>query len=337
MALVYNSELGIFVDTPAPPIIHRFEFIQSSSFYQGDSGLLQWDVENADHIYINDEEQNSNNKLIQFESSGQISLKLIAKNADGTAERTVSIDVLKRPAFIVHSSALVLHEGLNEKITFNWKIENSIKLILHYDGTIEELPLEGSISLVPSEDTQYDFEASGIDGCRVFHHIIPVKIRKAAKIDFKANRIFSYPNLPIRLSWDVENAESVYIDGVGERPTNGSLTVTPGIDTTYILRVKDAFGEEQRTLTVKMLPLPVITQILVPNPKIEENLAISYKTPQFEAIVPVPTFESSLVKLTAPKIPSLRLSSHFVHPIAKKDKRGFRKPFKTLYSYFFGK
>lgn len=337
MALVYNEQTGNFDDIPIPPIIRSFVLEESEPFYQGDSVTFNWQIDDTNHVYFNDEELEDSQITVKLNEIGQQSFILKTTNSDGISERTISIEVLQCPEFNINTSSTVLREGLNESVLFHWEIKNAQSLQLHHDDSIENLPLEGELSFKPTSDTKFDFEAEGTSGNRKFHHIIPIIIRKASQIKFKASRLFSYPNLPIRLSWDVENAESVYIDGIGERPTNGSLTVTPGMDTTYILRVKDAFGEEQRALTVRMLPLPVITQLFVPNPKLEENLAISYKTPQFEAIVPVPTFESSLVKLSAPQIPSLRLSSHFVYPIAKKEKRRFRNPFKTLFSYFFRK
>ena len=85
-----------------------------------------------------------------------------------------------------------------------------------------------------------------------------------------------------------------------------------------------------------MLPLPVIKQILVPTPKVDETFDISYKTPQFNANISVPTFESTLVKLNLPNIPQLK-DSFFVSPIATQKKKRIKNPFKSLYAYFFRK
>lgn len=336
MALVYNETTGNFDDIQAPPIIRYYRIQENLPFYQGDSVTLTWQIDAANHIFIDDEEQHGNSLEVSLDTVGQKKFKLRATNSDGTAEREITLEVLPCPKFEIHPSATVLHMGRNENVVFRWTIENArdIKLISRNDCT--EISESGEATFSPIEDTQFTFEAKGMEGNRVFRHIIPIKIREAARIEFKVNRQFSYPNLPIILSWNVENCVAVAIDDFGEQPSQGALEVTPGVDTTYVIRVHDAFGEERRTITVRMLPLPVIKQILVPTPKVDETFDISYKTPQFAANISVPTFESSLVKLDLPNVPQLK-DSFFVRPISPKKKKRINNPFKSLYAYFFRK
>ena len=61
-----------------------------------------------------------------------------------------------------------------------------------------------------------------------------------------------------------------------------------------------------------MLPVPVVKSILMPTPNIDRELGIQYKTPRFEIIQEIPSFESTFVKLDVPKIPSLKQSGWFV-------------------------
>lgn len=336
MALVYNEETGNFDDIQVPPIIRYCRLQEPMPFFQGDSVTLTWQIDGANHIFIDEVEQQGNSLEFTLESVGTKQFKVRATNSDGTAERVVTLEVLPCPKFEIHSSATVLHKGRNENVVFRWTIENArdIKLISGNERT--ELTETGEATFSPIEDTQFTFEAKGLEGNRVFRHIIPIKIREAARIDFKVNRQFSYPNLPIILSWNVENCVAVTIDDFGEQPSQGELEVTPGVDTTYVIRVQDAFGEERRTLTVRMLPLPVIKQILVPTPKINETFDISYLTPQFNVNISVPTFESTLVKLDLPDVPQLK-NSFFVRPISSEKKKRIKNPFKSLYAYFFRK
>lgn len=336
MALVYNEQTGNFDDIQAPPIIRYCRLQESVPFFQGDSVTLTWQIDDANHIFVDDEEQNGNSLEVTLDSVGSKQFKVRATNSDGTAEKTITLEVLPCPKFEIHPSATVLHKGRNENVVFRWTIENArdIKLISGNENTA--ITESGEAAFTPIEDTKFVFEAKGLEGSRVFRHIIPIKIREAARIDFKVSRQFSYPNLPIVLSWNVENCIAVTIDDFGEKPTQGQLEVTPGVDTTYVIRVQDAFGEERRTITVRMLPLPVIKQILVPTPKVDESFDISYNTPQFNANIPVPTFETSLVKLSLPDIPRLK-DSYFVRPISSEKKKQIKNPFKSLYAYFFGK
>lgn len=336
MALVYNETTGNFDDIQAPPIIRYFRLQESVPFFQGDSVNLTWQIDGANHIFIDDEEQNDNSLEVSLDYVGTKQFKVRATNSDGSAERIVTLEVLPCPKFAIHPSATVLHKGRNESVIFRWNIDNArnIKIINGREST--EIAESGEATFSPIDDTRFVFEAKGLEGNRVFRHIIPIKIREASRISFKVNRQFSYPNLPIILSWKVENCETVTIDNFGEQQSTGELEVTPGVDTTYVIRVKDAFGEEHRSITVRMLPLPVIKQILVPTPNVEESFDISYKTPQFNANISVPTFETSLVKLSLPNIPRLK-DSFFVRPISSKKKKRIKNPFKSLYSYFFSK
>lgn len=292
----------------------------------------------AQIMYFDGEEQTESNITMQLSEAGQRQFKLKATNADGVSEKTIVIEAVKCPVFSINTSTSVLHKGRNESLVFRFSVENAKSLKLRYENKVENLPLSGEITFTPMEDIRFDFEAEGLEGGRTFHHIIPIQVREATKVNFKANRQFSYPNLPIKLSWSVENAANVSIDDFGDQPNEGSIEVTPGVDTTYVLRVNDAFGVTQRSITVRMLPIPVIEQLLVPAPRIEEDLAITYKPPQFKTIVPVLTFETPLIKIDLPKVPALKTSPFFVHKIENRKEKGhFRNPFKSLHSYFFRK
>lgn len=60
----------------------------------------------------------------------------------------------------------------------------------------------------------------------------------------------------------------------------GSKVVTIDEDTTYTLKVEDEFGVKEKTIKVKILPLPVIKSILVPTPKIENTVNVHQYVPK---------------------------------------------------------
>ena len=222
----------------------------------------------------------------------------------------------------------------DEQFQIKWTSEGVDMIEVSGYGKVK---LNGTLNLKLSDSKDINFNLFSKNGYNLKRTIHIKVIKRAIIKEFKADRQFSYPNLPIKLSWEVENATAISIDNFRINKNKGSFDVNPGKDTTYTLKAKDKFGNIEQTLTINMLPLPAIKSILVPVPQIEENLAIAYTPPKFEAMVPVPTFESSLVRLDVPQIPNLRTSSYFVHQIQKRKKRKFKNPFKTLYSYFFGK
>lgn len=336
MALVYNETTGNFDDIQAPPIIRYCRLQESVPFFYGDTVTLIWQIDGANHIFIDEEEQNGNSLAVTLDSVGIKQFKIKATNSDGIAERVVTLEVLPCPKFEIRPSAVVLHKGRNENVVFRWTIENARDIKLISGNGTTEITESGEATFSPIDDTLFTFEAKGLEGNRVFRHIIPITIREAAQIEFKINRQFSYPNLPLILSWNVQNCIAVTIDHFGEQPSQGHLEVTPGVDTTFVIRVQDAFGEKVRTITVRMLPLPVIKQILVPSPKIDETYNISYIAPKFDSSITIPIFESALLKLEIPKVPQLR-DSFFVRPISSEKKNRIKNPFKSLYAYFFRK
>jgi hypothetical protein len=336
MALVYNEATGNFDDVQSPPIIRFFKIAESLPFYVGDNITIQWQVDEANHTYIDDEEVAENSKSIKLETAGHHTIKLKATNADGIAERDIILNAVKCPTFEINASSTVLHKNRNENVVFRWAVTDASHLRIIKDNNSIEVPLIGELQESPQEDQLYVFEATGLEGNRKFEHRINIRVCEASSANFKASRLFSYPNLPIKLSWEVANADSVSLDGIGEQPLIGTLEVTPGTDQTYKLRVNDPFGEHIHTLTIRMLPLPVIKELWVPAPKIDENLAISYNPPQLGLKVKVPTFDSPLIRVNLPKIPALSQSPFYVQ-LDKKTKKEHWNPIKSLFSYFFDK
>ena len=155
-------------------------------FYQGDSVTLTWQIDGANHIFIDEEEQTGNSLEVTLDYVGTKQFKVRATNSDGIAECVIALEVLPCPKFAIHPSATVLHKGRNENVVFRWTIENArdIKLICGNETT--EISDSGEATFSPINDTQFVFESKGIEGNRIFRHIIPIKIREAARIDFRA-------------------------------------------------------------------------------------------------------------------------------------------------------
>jgi hypothetical protein len=336
MALIYNETTGDFDDIPSPPIIRFFKIVESVPFYIGDNITIKWQIDDANHIYIDGEEISGNSKSIRLDCAGRRTIKLKATNADGIAERDIVLNAVKCPTFEINASPTVLHKNRNENVVFRWAVTDASHLRIIKGNNPIEVPLTGELQESPQENQLYVFEATGLEGNRKFEHRISIRVCEVSTVKFKADRLFSYPNLPIKLSWNVTNADSVSLDGIGEQPLIGTLEVTPGTDQTYTLRVNDPFGEHIHTLTIRMLPLPVIKELWVPAPKIDENLAISYNPPQLGLKVKVPTFDSPLIRVNLPKIPALSQSPFYVQ-LDKKTKKEHWNPIKSLFSYFFDK
>jgi hypothetical protein len=61
------------------------------------------------------------------------------------------------------------------------------------------------------------------------------------------------------LTWTTSNATAVTIDhGIGAKPVNGSITVSPAATTTYLLTATGTGGSKTATTTVTIAPAPTI-------------------------------------------------------------------------------
>ena len=126
-----------------------------------------------------------------------------------------------------------------------------------------------------------------------------------AVVEFKANKNFSYPQLPVVLSWDVKNALKVELDDLGEIPINGTKIVEPTRNTVYRLYVTDEFGITAHDVDIRMFPLPQVKTLLVPTPKLENNLSITVQQPRINAEVKFPQINIKFANMEIPYVPSL--------------------------------
>ena len=121
----------------------------------------------------------------------------------------------------------------------------------------------------------------------------------------RLNKNFSYPQLPIVLSWEVKNALKVELDDLGEMPHAGTKIVEPTRNTIYRLYVTDEFGITAYNVDIRMFPLPQVKSLLVPTPKLENNLNITVQQPRINADVKFPQISISFANMEIPFVPSL--------------------------------
>ena len=258
-----------------------------------------------------------------------------SKNKKALASKSPTSSIYNFPVPKIDVQApSVIHRG--EVTVLKWEIHDAVMVILHYDGKAQTVAHTGELKIHPTKFTSYEFEVIGSDGVSIFHPVT-VSFEEPAKIiKFEANRDFSFPNIPVTLSWRVDNAKFVSIDNLGEQPSSGSINVTSGVDTTYILRVADAFGEQSCAITIYILPLPIVNA-RIPAPNINMRLNTRYITPRCETNIIVPTFESTLINIKKPNIPKLKQIQLNVKDIYKNNKANAVKPIQTLFTYFFCK
>ena len=103
-------------------------------------------------------------------------------------------------------------------------------------------------------------------------------------LSFQANKDVVLEGVEVEFSWVVENAVSVRIEPeIGNVSTNGKHSFKPK-NQTYKLIAQGHFESSEKLLDLKLFPTPLIQSILVPAPKISEELKIKIELPQFPNI-----------------------------------------------------
>lgn len=219
----------------------------------------------------------------------------------------------------------------DETFVIKWK-SNGVKTIeiLEYG----KVRLHDSLKLKLTGNKTISFEIISNSGFKSKKTIIINVAHKAVINEFKADKLFTYEDIPVRLSWNCSNAKKVEIQTLGLQNQEGSVLVAPKTETTYTLCVEDAFGTQIRSLTIKILPLPVIKQLWVPTPNINKNIGIIYHAPKFNLSIPIPSFDTILNKIDLPKIPQFGKSSSYFHNIKAYRTSSTKHFFQSLFSIF---
>ena len=240
-----------------------------------------------------------------WENTGLRTFELVATNSCGETRKRFNISVIDKPQFDIQCSKLKLRKGKGEICEIKWEIRFAHEVYLSYKDIKEKVSSADSLRVSPEETTEYVFEALAIDNKTAFIEPVSIGVFDEAEVEFKANKNFSYPQLPIVLSWEVKNALKVELDDLGEMPHTGTKIVEPTRNTIYRLYVTDEFGITAYNVDIRMFPLPQVKSILVPTPNIVNNMSITIQQPRYNVDVKLPQIDIGWVTAEIPKVPSL--------------------------------
>lgn len=219
---------------------------------------------------------------------------------------------------------------IDETFVIKWQSEG-VKTIEVSD--CGKVGLHDSLKLKLSTNKTISFKLISESGFRS-KKTITINVAHRAVIDeFKADKLFTYDDVPVKISWNCSHAKCVEIKTIGQQTQKGSIVVTPKSETTYTLCVEDDFGIQTQSLTIKILPLPVIKQLWVPAPNINKNVGIIYHAPKFNLSIPTPSFDTVLSKIELPNIPRLNSTPYFKN-LDSFTSYKTKKIFQSLFSFF---
>jgi len=280
----YKDWQAVLKSIQLPPVI-KFLSISKNEIIEGESITIAWNSENAISVEIDNVSGvlgAIDKKIIKPKSTASFKIKF--KGYYGEVSETIDIKVIPAPKFkVLKSDNHKIKKG--DSTSLVWEIENSINAKL---SGVEMNPVSishyGNQIIKPDTTTTYKFEVTALDGKTNFEKFITVEVFEEGKITFfKADRQFVFPTIPVTLSWEVQNALKVEIEGIGDFQLSGQTIVQPTIDTTYKLIVTDNFDTITVKLQVKMLPLPVIEKLIINTPILHSHSNINITVADFSS------------------------------------------------------
>lgn len=309
MYLVYNEQTGDFEEKlyKDPPELSFSMTNNGSSVFKGDKVHLIWSVKDAEKVTLDGVEIADQifSQDMLCENTGLRDFVLIASNPFGETRRVLSVSVIDKPSFDITCSKAKLRRGKNETCELRWNIRFAHSVTLTTPDGKESVESSGMRILSPSETETLKFDALAIDNSTTFSEEVTIGVYEESIVQFGVDKEYSFPQLPIVLSWKVEHAQSIELEGYGEQSAEGFLIVEPTKTSTYKLIVNDEFGEKAYEKLVQMLPLPFIKSIMAPMPNFVSNMSLAIQQPRYNVDVKIPEINIDWIKVEVPKVPSL--------------------------------
>ena len=291
-------------ETHAPKIVD----FQYDKVLSGKPIRIKWKTEHCESVsiyYKGETIDVSEIDTYDIDTPDERDISFLLSNSK-TTTRTVNftMDFIDRPSISFSSDKSKLKSGCKEWAILSWNIENARKAYLLIADNKTEIPLIGKQTVNPDVTTDYIIEALALDEESSFREELQIGVFKECTVEFKADKYYIFPTIPVTLSWKVTNAKSIELNAESvER--EGAKVVEPEKATAYILRADDEFGFKEKRIDIQMLPVPQVKTLLVPAPKKTNNLAVNIKQPRYNVSVKFPHIDIEWIKAEVPKVPSL--------------------------------
>ena len=307
----------------------------SDCFVIGQSYKLTWEVNDASRVYLNG--KNIPATVCECEVRplhiGLKSYELKVENGLKTVAAKLSVNVVENVRIEVGLSLKKLRKRKMQASLLQWDVQNAKKVTLETtDGDSELIPLNGEKKCSPNVSTTYTIKAMALDGITEVSKSVSIGVFAESEVLFKADKTFTFKEVPVTLSWNVKNAKSVSLENETV-PLVGKKVVTTDKEKCYVLEVEDEFGTKQVPLTIKTIPLPQIKTVLLPLPKLEKTVQVQHNIPAPKVELNVQMQELSVdmqgvnVNLNPAAIKFAKLNS--LHPLSIKIGSSLRSRIKT--------
>ena len=325
---VFSEEVIVGVYEPARVI---FDSDKSEVLSKGKL-LLNWPTENADKVKIIGVGSVAKNGTHCVTPEDDTIYILEVNDHFGTKEYYLPIKVLPLPIIQIHSDKKKLNKDKAEYANISWNVKNATNVSLVYLDSEENVKEKGSKKIRFDESSKIMLKCFALDGKTIFKEEIGIKVFNEAKIKFVSNRKYTIPEVPVEISWNVENSKSVELKGYGKVSSQGIKEISVKEETTFTLVVTDEFSVQEQSVVVKMLPFPMVKSISVPVPEFSKPLNVAINIPKPIIQIGVPQINLPNVDFKMPDSPKL---DNVFESISKITRPSIISEIKSLFAHYF--
>lgn len=255
-----SRSVGVTVVPPGPkPTIDAFA-ASPTAIFAGQSTTLSWSVTGADTLSISPGIGAVTGSSVTVSPSATTTYTLTAKNLNGSVTKSTTVTVTVAPPTIDSFTAAPSAITAGQSSTLNWSVTGAASLAISPDvGAVTG----SSVTVSPSASTTYTLSATNAGGTVTKDVTIAVSQPTPPPIieSFTASSSNITQGQSLTLSWSVSGATTLSLSPSVGVVTGSSVTVVPGVDTTYVLTASNDGGTVTQSVSVTVsapLPPPVI-------------------------------------------------------------------------------
>ncbi len=244
----------VTIATESAPQVRILRFFSNPQVIKaGEQATLTWAVDNAEEVTID-----GIGKVDPRSGSTSVSpdqtttYKLTAKNKVSEVSETVTVSVQRADPRIIFFQASPMTLSSGQTTSLSWQTENADQVEISGIGAVAQ---GGSQVVSPAASTTYVLTARNRFGQTTAQVAVSVNPPPMPRIvRFTAAPAEIVAGETSSLVWQVENATSVSISGLGDQPLTGSANVTPAANTTYTITATNAAGTVTAEAAVTVFP-----------------------------------------------------------------------------------
>ena len=327
---VFEKEVTVGVYSPA-----EVSFVSDTNVVLSKKPVtLSWSVENAIKVELQGVGvvTNKGEKVMCPEKDALYMLTVT--DAFGSKDYSLNVKTLPLPVIKFKTDKKKINKDREEKAIITWDVQNASNISLELNGKQESVKEKGSKDIQLTESTKILLKCIALDSKTFFEEFLDISVFNEAKISFSSDRKYTIPEVPVVLSWNVENSNNVELKGYGTVSPQGSKQVKAKAETVYTLVVTDEFTTQEKSLVVKMLPLPMVKSISVPMPELNKPLNVTINVPKPETQFKFPQISIPFVNFRVPDFPDMNGIFDY---ISKNTRPSFLSEIKSLFSHYFCK